>query len=100
MDYGSSQAVRVLEALAEASFALRDFGYRAYLSRKGTWGSSNLVISGSPFHRYDERFTRSLSMGVWIGLAVGRSLIWSLNLLWDEDRWTIHAEIELESEED
>ncbi len=102
MDPFSEQAVEILESLASAYHRLRSFGYEMYRKNSlETWASSAL-FSGSPFTIHHENsapevFSRCLPVGVHVKLRDGRSVEWGLELLWDRARWTVSAEIRLET---
>lgn len=105
MDSSSQQAVQILEALASAYHRLRSFGYQVYLKNSLKMWDSSSLFSGSPsrFHHNDsppETFSRCLPIGVHVTPQDGRSVIWGLHLLWTPTRWTVSADIELETDDE
>jgi len=101
MDFSSTQVVRFLEAIQTARENLRPL-YNDLILRGARRAPIILSLSGRPVRHFESdkvwEFNGSLILGVGAIQPDGRSMEFTVDLLWTEHNWTIQTEIWLDND--
>src|SRR3954467_7703885 len=103
MDADSRTVTTFLESLQDAMKRMRDEVWAHYQRLGARPGRPFLVLSGRPFSIYEKvsvrKFRGCIALGLLARGADDKEYDIAVEVLWDQQRWTIVTEIWRESEE-
>ena len=97
--------IQLLETIANAQILLSSYAYTTYLKTQASSWDSRVVFTGGIPLRHEqtrlERFVdRGLSIGSNVSFSDNVSIIWSVEIQWQENEWVVAANVGLEDLED